>query len=147
MRVVSVPALLEQLPLEAGVAIVRDGASTIVTTARRTYVSHTGPRFRALEDIEREGGWAGYLAYDLGRAVERVVPWAAADRSIPDLCSRVRRASAFRGRRGTGRRGLDPLALLETALWSALRSRKSPRRSGSTTGRRVSTCGRALRRQ
>jgi para-aminobenzoate synthetase component 1 len=128
MRVVSVPALLEQLPLEAGVAIVRDGASTIVAAApAHVRIAHGADGFRALAEIEREGGWwAGYLAYDLGRAVERVIPWAAADRSIPDLVlarfdARVRFVAGeepvVEGH-GAGRR------VLETGLWSALRSRE-----------------------
>src|SRR5439155_19098244 len=86
-RAVTVPALLGQLRLEAGVVVVRDGARTIVAThPAHVRVAHGADGFRALDEIEREGGWwAGYLAYDLGRAVEVVVPWAAADRSIPDL--------------------------------------------------------------
>ena len=128
MRVITVPALLEQLPLEAGVAIVRDGASTIVSTEpAHVRVAHGADGFRALDEIEHEGGWwAGYLAYDLGRAVERVVPWAAADRSIPDVVlarydARVRFTP-----------GLEPVIegggparrRLEAAMWSALRSRE-----------------------
>ena len=134
MRVITVPALLEQLPLEAGVAIVRDGSSTIVATApAHVRVAHGTDGFRALDEIEHEGGWwAGYLAYDLGRAVERVVPWAAADRSIPDLVlarydARVRfepgEEPVIEGG-GPGRRRL------ETALWNALRSREDPQPVG-----------------
>ena len=128
MRVVSVPALLEQLPLEAGVAIVRDGASTIVATApAHVRVAHGTDGFRALDEIEVEGGrWAGYLAYDLGRAVERVVPWAAADRSIPDLAlarfdARVR---FLPGEEPVIEGGGPSRRRLETALWNARRSRE-----------------------
>jgi para-aminobenzoate synthetase component 1 len=134
MRVLTVPALLEQLPLEAGVAIVRDGASTIVTTApAHVRVAHGTDGFRALEEIEREGGWwAGYLAYDLGRAVERIVPWAAADRSIPDLVlarfdARVRFSPGEEPHvegHGPARRRL------EQALWSARRSREEAQTVG-----------------
>jgi para-aminobenzoate synthetase component 1 len=126
MRVLTVPALLEQLPLEAGLAVVRDGADTIVATApAHLRVAHGSDGFGALDEIELEGGWwAGYLAYDLGRAVERVVPWAAADRSIPDLVlARFdARATFSPGQdpvvegRGDGRKRLDQ------ALWRARRS-------------------------
>jgi anthranilate/para-aminobenzoate synthase component I len=126
VRAATVAALLEQLPLEAGVVVVHDGASTIVATApAHVRIAHGADGFRALDEIEHEGGWwAGYLAYDLGRAVELVVPWAAADRSIPDLVlarfdARVRFAPGedpvLEGT-GPGRRRL------ETALWEALRS-------------------------
>jgi anthranilate/para-aminobenzoate synthase component I len=127
MRVLTVPALLEHLPLEAGVAVVRDGASTIVATMpAHVRVAHGTDGFGALEEIEREGGWwAGYLAYDLGRAVERIVPWAAADRSIPDvvLARFDARARFSPGEEpvlegnGPGRRRL------EQAAWSARRTR------------------------
>jgi para-aminobenzoate synthetase component 1 len=126
MRVLSAPALLGQLPLGAGVAVVRDGASTIVATApAHVRVAHGSDGFRALDEIEAEGGWwAGYLAYDLGRAVERVVPWAAADRSIPDLV--LARFDA----RATFTPGKDPVVegrgegrhQLDQALWRARRS-------------------------
>ena len=126
MRVLTVPALLEQLRLEAGVVVVQDGTSTVVATQpAHVRVAHGTDGFRSLDEIEREGGWwAGYLAYDLGRAVELVVPWAAADRSIPDLVlarfdARVRFSP-----------GADPVVeghgparrTLEQALWNAHRS-------------------------
>jgi para-aminobenzoate synthetase component 1 len=126
VRVITVPALLGQLRLEAGVAVVRDGASTIVATEpAHVRVAHGADGFRALDEIEREGGWwAGYLAYDLGRAVEYVVPWATADRSIPDLVlarfdARVvftPGAEPVVEGRGAGRHRL------EQALWNARRA-------------------------
>jgi para-aminobenzoate synthetase component 1 len=126
VRVLTVPALLEQLSLEAGVAVVRDGANTIVATEpSHVRVAHGADGFGTLDEIGREGGWwAGYLAYDLGRAVERVVPWAAADRSIPDVVlARFDACVTFSPGndpvvegRGRGRRRL------EQALWSARRS-------------------------
>src|SRR5262249_6004461 len=78
VRALSVAALLEQLTLEAGVVVVRDGASTVVAAEpAHVRLAHGVEGFQALDAIEREGGWwAGFLAYDLGRAVERVVPWA-----------------------------------------------------------------------
>jgi para-aminobenzoate synthetase component 1 len=134
VRVLTVPALLEQLRLEAGVAVVRDGADTIVATEpAHVRVAHGTDGFRALDEIEREGGWwAGYFAYDLGRAVELIVPWAAADRSIPDLVlarydARVTftpgEEPVVEGR-GAGRRRL------EQALWSARRSTEDERPVG-----------------
>lgn len=126
MRVITVPALLGQLRLEAGVAVVRDGASTIVAAEpAHVRVAHGADGFRALDEIEREGGWwAGYLAYDLGRAVEYVVPWATADRSIPDLV--LARFDA----RVVFTPGAEPVVegrgavrhRLEQALWNARRA-------------------------
>ena len=126
MRALSVPALLEQLPLEAGVAVVRDGASTVVAAApAHVRLAHGADGFGALDGVEREGGWwAGFLAYDLGRAVERVVPWAVADRSIPDV------ALARFDARVRSTPGADPVVegdgpgrlRLERALWNARRS-------------------------
>ena len=130
MRDLTVPALLEHLSLEAGVAVVRDGVNTIVATEpAHVRVAHGTDGFQTLDDIEREGGWwAGYLAYDLGRAVERVVPWAAADRSIPDLV--LARYDA----RAVFSPGNDPVVegegsgrlRLEQALWSARRAGAAP---------------------
>ncbi|HEX4491169.1 MAG TPA: anthranilate synthase component I family protein [Acidimicrobiia bacterium] len=126
MQALSVPALLEQLSLEAGVAVVRDGASTIVAAEpAHVRVAHGVDGFRALDAIEREGGWwAGFLAYDLGRAVERVVPWAAADRAIPDLAL-ARYDACVRFTPGeepvVEGTGLARLCL-ERALWNARRS-------------------------
>jgi len=108
------------------VAVVRDGPSTIVAAEpAHVRIAHGSDGFRALDDIEREGGWwAGFLAYDLGRAVERVVPWSAADRSIPDLVlGRYDVRVRFTPGREPVVEGDGPARLgLERALWNARRS-------------------------
>jgi para-aminobenzoate synthetase component 1 len=128
------PALLEQLRLEAGVAVVRDGANTIVATEpAHVRIAHGTDGFRALDEIEREGGWwAGYLAYDLGRAVERVVPWAAADRSIPDLVlARFDACVTFAPGEEPYVEGHGPSRRrLEQGLWNARRSEEVERPVG-----------------
>jgi para-aminobenzoate synthetase component 1 len=122
----SVPALLEQLSLEAGVAVVRDGASTIVgAEPAHVRIAHGADGFGALDAVEREGGWwAGFLAYDLGRAVERVVPWATADRSIPDLVlARYDVRVRFTPDEDPVVEGDGPARLrIERALWNSRRS-------------------------
>ena len=112
VRVLTVPALLEQLPLEAGVAVVRDGASTIVAAApAHVRIAHGADGFRALDEIEREGGWwAGYLAYDLGRrrragrALGRGRPFDPRPRASPAST----RASRFTPGEDPGGRGHGP---------------------------------------
>lgn len=43
--------------------------------------------FAALDRIDRTAGWwAGFVGYDLGRAVERISPRRPADNDLPDMC-------------------------------------------------------------
>lgn len=64
--------------------VVRDGARTVIAASPSAVVTASGNMaFDRLDDLE-PGWWAGYLAYDLGRAVERVVP-RLADTGLPDL--------------------------------------------------------------
>lgn len=69
---------------DAGIAVVRDGDRTIVAAEPSEIVEAQGrDAFRALDGLA-PGWWAGVLAYDLGRAVERVVP-RLDDLGLPDL--------------------------------------------------------------
>lgn len=65
----------------------RDGNRTIVCCTPSEILVASGPAaFDALDSIERDGGfWAGFLAYDLGRSVERIVPSSDDDLCLPDL--------------------------------------------------------------
>jgi para-aminobenzoate synthetase component 1 len=77
-------ALLSALPPGADVAVVRDGADWVVGVDPDEAVAGTGEAAWAALDLHR-GWWAGFLAYDLGRAVERVVPRLPDDLGLPDL--------------------------------------------------------------
>ena len=84
----SVPVLsvLAALPRDADVVVVRDGPSWVVGVEPTRVVTARGEdAFLALDRLDG-GWWAGFLAYDLGRAVERVSPRIAPhDSALPDL--------------------------------------------------------------
>ena len=66
-------------------AVVQRGSATIVTAGPSEVVVADGEAaFDALEHLT-PGWWAGYLSYDLGRAVETVAPVLDADPALPDL--------------------------------------------------------------
>jgi para-aminobenzoate synthetase component 1 len=70
----------------APVTVVRDGTTTIVATEADELVVGSGDAaFRALDRAERDGFWAGFVSYDLGRAVERIEPRAGDDLRVPDV--------------------------------------------------------------
>jgi para-aminobenzoate synthetase component 1 len=75
----------------ASPVVVRAGHSTVVTAEPVEVVEARGPDALAALDSLESGWWAGYLAYDLGRAVERVIPRSATGDghsdgdSLPDL--------------------------------------------------------------
>jgi para-aminobenzoate synthetase component 1 len=86
MVAVGAAAVLAQLPVQRGCAVVRDGNRTIVCAApQEVRVAHGRDAFTALDEAASRGFWAGFLAYDLGRAVERVRPRATDDLGLPDL--------------------------------------------------------------
>jgi para-aminobenzoate synthetase component 1 len=68
-------------------AIVRDGDRWIVARRpARVVTAHGDATFAALREIERAGGfWAGFLAYDAGRVVERITARTEDDLGLPDL--------------------------------------------------------------
>jgi para-aminobenzoate synthetase component 1 len=64
--------------------VVRDGHRTLVAAAPTDVVTASGPdAFRVLDNLE-PGWWAGFLTYDLGRSVERVVS-RLEPTGLPDL--------------------------------------------------------------
>jgi para-aminobenzoate synthetase component 1 len=65
--------------------LLRSGGSTIVAADPAEIVVADGPdALEALDDLE-PGWWAGWLSYDLGRAVETVHPRLPPDPALPDL--------------------------------------------------------------
>ncbi len=72
------------LPPDEGLVAVRDGDRTIIGVRPDAVLRSSGPEALAALD-EIEGWWAGFLSYDLGRAVERVDPRAEDDLRLPDV--------------------------------------------------------------
>lgn len=83
-------ALLAALPATVDAAVLRDGPRVLVAAAPDAIVVGSG--LEALDRLDRlpPGWWAGFLAYELGAAVERVVPGRSAagargEEGVPDL--------------------------------------------------------------
>ena len=77
--------LLARLPDEGTIAVVRDGAATVIgLDADRVVRGNGSDALEALDRLE-PGWWAGFLCYDLGRAVERVPALRADDIGLSDL--------------------------------------------------------------
>jgi para-aminobenzoate synthetase component I len=70
---------------DAAPVVVRSGRSTIVAADPVEIVEARGLAAFAALDRLTPGWWAGFLSYDLGRAVERVVPRLDDERGLPDL--------------------------------------------------------------
>ncbi|HMF03288.1 MAG TPA: anthranilate synthase component I family protein [Acidimicrobiia bacterium] len=72
--VTTAAALLAALPATVDAAVVRDGPRAVVAAAPDAVVVASGAE--ALDCVDRlpAGWWAGFLAYELGGAVERVAP-------------------------------------------------------------------------
>ena len=82
-------AVLGALPTGADLAVVRrDPGQWVVGVAPDARLTASGPEaLDALDRLDGAGGWwAGWLAYDLGRAVERVERRRPDDLGLPDLC-------------------------------------------------------------
>ena len=76
--------LLGRLP-DTDLVVVPDGSATIVGVHPSEVLIADGARaFDALEGLT-QGWWAGFLAYDLGRCIERVPEIAPRSPFIPDL--------------------------------------------------------------
>ncbi len=82
---VGAAAVLAALPAEADAVIVHRDDRVVVGVEPDLVVTASGAA--ALAELDRlpPGFWAGYLAFDLGRAVERVEPRGAHDPALPDL--------------------------------------------------------------
>jgi len=81
----AVTAALGDLPDLPHLAVVRDGARTVVAVGPAEVVAMSGPEALARLDRLTPGWWAGFLAYELGRCVERVVPRVVDDLGLPDV--------------------------------------------------------------
>ncbi len=78
-------AILAALPPGVDAVAVRDGPATVVAMGPGSVIRADGHEaFERLEALDG-GWWAGYLAYDLGRAVERVPDRNPPDPGLPDL--------------------------------------------------------------
>jgi para-aminobenzoate synthetase component 1 len=77
--------LLARCPSGADLVAVRDGAATVLALEPDEVIRADGPEALAALDGLSAGWWAGFLAYDLGRAVERVPARNARDPDVPDL--------------------------------------------------------------
>jgi para-aminobenzoate synthetase component 1 len=77
--------VLAALPAGVDTAVVRDGASWVLAIDPDEVVTASGAgAFAALDGLD-SGWWAGFVGYDLGRAVERVRPRRPTDAAVPDL--------------------------------------------------------------
>ena len=81
-------AVLGALPRDADVAVVRrEPGQWVIGAAPDAWVEASGDA--ALDQLDRLGDaggwWAGWLAYDLGRAVERVERRRPDDLGLPDV--------------------------------------------------------------
>ena len=86
MAAVTAPVVLAHLPFGAGGTVVRDGDATVVAVDPvEVRVASGEDAFALLAAAGRAGFWAGYLAYDLGRTVERVGAAAHDDLALPDV--------------------------------------------------------------
>ena len=88
-NLISVPSLvarvLAALPAALPAVAVRDGVRWIVAAdPEATTVASGQAAFDVLDGLA-PSFWAGWLSYDLGRAVERVAPRAVDDLHLPDL--------------------------------------------------------------
>ena len=78
-------AVLGALPAEADLALVRRGTEWVLGVEPVELRALAGGVALDALDGLGAGWWAGFLTYDLGRAVERVVPRLADDLGLPDL--------------------------------------------------------------
>ena len=80
-----IAAALEALPRDEPVAVVRDRAATILAVEPVEVVRARGKDALAALDRLTPGWWAGFLAYDLGRAIEPVRPRLPDPLGLPDV--------------------------------------------------------------
>jgi len=67
-------------------AIVRDADRWLVARRPARVLTASGPQiFDALHEIDAGGFWAGFVAYDAGRAIERIETKTVDDVGLPDL--------------------------------------------------------------
>ncbi|MBI2168750.1 MAG: anthranilate synthase component I family protein [Actinobacteria bacterium] len=80
-----VVAFLSALPSDADAVALRDGSRWLVGVDPEAVITTSGAEGLACLEGLGDQFWAGWLAYDLGRAVERVAPRASDDLELPDV--------------------------------------------------------------
>jgi para-aminobenzoate synthetase component I len=69
-----------------GYAVVRDGEQWVICERPARVITARGAEmFAALDEIAADGFWVGFIAYDAGRAIERIEPRIDDDLGLPDL--------------------------------------------------------------
>jgi para-aminobenzoate synthetase component I len=129
-------AVLDALPGDADLAVVRrDPGQWVVGVAPEARVRASGAAaLDCLDRLDRIGGWwAGWLTYDLGRAVERVERRRPDDLGLPDVSLARFDARLVVGPTGLRVEGDGPSRALLTAAARQVRralSRPHPGRAG-----------------
>jgi para-aminobenzoate synthetase component 1 len=136
--------VLHALPTDSDMAVMRDGSRWVVGIDPDDVVTARGAVCFSVLDRLRPGWWAGFLSYDLGRAVERFSCRVPDDLGLPDLAlarfdarlvldghhlgvhgdgpgRRVLQAAARRAREGAG----HPPTSLDLGPWSSSLSREA----------------------
>ena len=130
--VMVVGRVLAGLPRSEAAAVVRDGSRTVLAFGASDAVVAPPDPFAALDGL-RGGWWAGFAAYELGHAVERVEPRSPCPGAapVPDLAL-VRFAARVDRRR---RRHRDVVRHRPRAPDTRAGVRASGRRAVATGGR------------
>ncbi len=87
----SLAAVVAALPPDHAVAVVRDGARSMVAFGAIDQIQEPHATTGGFDRLDRTdaGWWAGFMGYDAGRSIERVVPRPAAlhpfGPSVPDI--------------------------------------------------------------
>ncbi|HEY7440740.1 MAG TPA: anthranilate synthase component I family protein [Acidimicrobiia bacterium] len=81
---ISTAAMLAALPPDEPVAVVHDGSRTIVAVDATDVVTAEGATALTALDALGGGWWAGFISYECGHAVERIITRHQA--AVPDLC-------------------------------------------------------------
>ena len=125
-------AVLGALPRDADLAVVRrDPGQWVVGVSPDARLRASGPAaLDCLDRLDRAGGWwAGWLAYDLGRAVERVVRRRPDDLGVPDLSLARFDARLVIGSTGLRLEGDGPTRSILAAAVQTARSAGGPDRA------------------
>jgi para-aminobenzoate synthetase component 1 len=78
-------AVLDCLPRDADLAVMRDGPRWIVGVEPDEVVTARGAEAFVLLDDFAEPWWAGFVSYDLGRSIEPHRPWSLDDLGLPHV--------------------------------------------------------------
>jgi len=119
-------SVLARLPARGDFIVVRDGVRTVVGLEPGAVLRRSGAdALRTLDQLD--GWWAGFISYDLGRAIERVPELAARQPEIPDVLLARFDARLVLEPDGTNRVEGDPdaAAAVRALLAAAPRERSS----------------------